>query len=325
MREAYILALDLGNTWFRAALASFNQKILSLKKIAVQQTWNLQETLDHLYKLIETVISDSKISEKNLMWAGISFGGLVDYLGRTAILSHNFPVWQEIPLCQLIEERFGCKALMDNDANLGALAEYTYGQRKGLRNFIYITVSTGIGGGLILNGKLYRGSKGLAGEIGHTVVLRDGPLCTCGRRGCLESLASGTSLAKRAQEEIQNGNKEGQLVLQLAGGKIEAITAKILYQAAKLGDRFSLKFFEEAGRYLGFAIAQTILLLDLEGVILGGGVISAGNIFFIHIQETLKKQLTFGPQRFVKVSKSRLGDRIGILGAIALIKGIQNL
>jgi glucokinase len=187
-----------------------------------------------------------------------------------------------------------------------------------VKNFLYLTVSTGIGGGLMLDGELYRGNKGLAGEIGHTMVLENGPLCTCGKYGCLEALASGASLARRAREVIRQGNRRGKKVLSLSGGKIESITAKTLLRAARMGDPFALSLFHDAGKYLGMAIAQAVLLLDLERIIIGGGVANASKFLFNPIQETLNSLLFPEQKGSVKVIKSRLGDRSGLLGAIAL-------
>jgi glucokinase len=218
----------------------------------------------------------------------------------------------------LIEERFGFKVFIDNDANLGALAEHACGQMRNVRNFLYLTVSTGIGGGLILDGELYRGERGLAGEIGHTLVQENGPRCTCGKSGCLEAFASGTSLARKAREEITQGNKKGNNVLKLVGGRIENITARTLLKAAQMGDPFSLQLFQGAGKYLGIAIAQAVLLLDLERVVIGGGVANAGKILFDPIQDTLNPLLLPERREAVRVIRSRLGDRAGLLGAIAL-------
>jgi glucokinase len=318
VKPRYILGLDIGNTWMRGCLANLKGKILLIKKIAVQPSWDLDQSLKQLFGLIERVLSNSNTKRGEIKGAGISFGGLVDYKQGRAILSHNFPVWRDVPLCQLIKERFTFKAVMDNDANLGALAEHTFGQMGGVENFLYLTVSTGIGGGLILDGELYRGNRGLAGEIGHTLVQENGPRCTCGKSGCLEALASGTSLARRAREAIGEGNKSGKMVLSLSGGRIEEITAKTLLTAARRGDQFSLKLFQDTGRYLGIAIAQAVLLLDLERVVIGGGVANAGRILLNPIQDTLNFLLLPEPRSSVTVIRSRLGDRSGLLGAVAL-------
>jgi glucokinase len=318
VKHRYILGLDIGNTWIRACLANLKGKLLSWKKKAVQPSWDLDQSLDQCFGLMERVLSKCNPKVGEIKGIGISFGGLVDCEQGRAILSHNFPVWRDVPLCQLIEKRFKVPTVMDNDANLGALAEYTFGQMQGVKNFLYLTVSTGIGGGLMLKGELYRGSKGLAGEIGHTMVLENGPLCTCGKYGCLEALASGTSLARRAMEVIRQGNRRGEKLLSLSGGNRESITAKTLLRAARMGDPFALSLFHDAGKYLGIAIAQAVLLLDLEKVVIGGGVANAGKFLFNPIQETLNSLLFPEQKGSVKVIKSRLGDRSGLLGAIAL-------
>jgi len=318
VNQQYIVALDIGNTWIRACFSDLKGTIISFQKRAVQPSWDLDQSLEQFFQLIERVLSECNAESRGMRGIGISFGGLVDYERGRALLSHNFPLWRDIPLCRIMEERYGCKAVMDNDANLGALAEYTFGQMKGVRNFLYLTVSTGIGGGLVLDGELYRGSRGLAGEIGHTMVLENGPVCTCGKSGCLEALASGTSLARRARDAVIQGSKVTEKVVQLVGGRMEKITAKTLLQAAQMGDPFSLALFQEIGRYLAIAIAQAVLLLDLERVVIGGGVAKAGKILFEPVQKMLGSLLLPEPKRPVRVTQSRLGDRAGLLGAVAL-------
>ena len=314
-----LVGLDLGNTWFRSCVVTSDGELIVWRRSEVDRSRNLDQSIEQVFSLVETVLSRSTMERGKLRMAGISFGGLTDHDRGVALLSHNLLAWKDVSLCRLFEERFGIRAVMDNDGNLGALAEHTFGEMRGIKDFIYGTLSTGIGGGLILNGGLYRGSRNLAGEIGHIQVLENGPRCTCGKRGCLESLASGSSLARFAREgDRSNGEGEEKKGLGLIRRQYRGHHAKTLDLAARQRDPFSIRFLQDAGRYVVRAIAQTVVLLDLELVVVGGGVGNAGRILFDPLRETLNARLLPEPLASIRVVRSRLGDSIGLLGSIAL-------
>jgi predicted NBD/HSP70 family sugar kinase len=194
----------------------------------------------------------------------------------------------------------------------------TYGEQwmgagRDSKNFLCLTFGTGVGSGLILNGKLWFGSQGLGPEFGHITVIPKGERCGCGNRGCLETLASATSLVKKAQKGMDQGLPT--LLTRLAGGKKENITARLVYQAAIRNDPFCLSLLADLGKFLGLALANSIHLLGLEGVVLGGGVSRAATIFLPYLEKEFKKRLTMASADKVSIRISTLGEKSGILGA----------
>jgi len=251
---------------------------------------------------------------------GVSFGGPVDAATGRVITCHHLPGWDDVPLREWVEEAFNAPAAVENDANAGALGEWRFGAGRGCDDLLYITVSTGIGGGLILDGRLRHGLNSLAGEIGHMIVEPGGPVCTCGRRGCLEALAAGPAIARRARELLKAEPQRGQVLRRLAGGDLESITSKMVSQAAAAGDEVAQQALDEAARALGLGIANAATLLNPKLVVLGGGVIKAGERFLSVVRTVAQKQALQGIE--VRIVEAALGDDAPLWGAIALAMGL---
>ena len=247
---------------------------------------------------------------------GVSFGGPVDAARGLVRLSHHVPGWEEMPLREWLEERLGVPAAVDNDANAGALGEHRFGAGQGYDSLMYITVSTGVGGGWILNGQLWRGADGMAGEIGHVVVDPAGPVCLCGKRGCVERLASGPYIAQRAREWLKAQPDRGRILRALAGGDLEAITAKLVAQAAAQGDDLAWEALEVAAWGLGVGIGNAANLMNPRCFVLGGGVTKAGERFWEVVRRTARQ--TALPEVHFDVVPAALGDDAPLWGAIAL-------
>jgi glucokinase len=205
---------------------------------------------------------------------------------------------------------------VENDANATALAEWRFGAGKGTRNMIFLTMGTGIGGGLILDGRLYAGTNNLAGEIGHHTILMNGPLCGCGKRGCLEALASGPAIARLARESMMYGRHKR--VLALAGGKPADITAAHVVEAAHEGDAFARQVLDEAGTYMGVGIANLIQLLNPEIIILGTIAVHAGDLILHPIRAAVKEYAWERSAAVCRIVPAELGDRAQDLAAVAL-------
>ena len=210
-------------------------------------------------------------------------------------------------------ESTGRPVYLENDANVAALAENRLGAGRGAKNMMYITVSTGIGSGLILGGKLYVGATGAAGELGHVTMLPDGPLCGCGNRGCLESLASGTAIARRAREIAVRPGGEG--ILKAARGDIAAIDASLVASAAVAGDASAAAIMRDAFEYLGIAVANVVNLLNLDMVVIGGGVARVGDILFDTVRRLVRLRSFACMARDVAIVPASLGADAGALGA----------
>jgi glucokinase len=236
---------------------------------------------------------------------GISFGGPVNPTLTRTLLSHHGPGWEDVALVDRVSVLFGLPAAMDNDANAAALGEWRFGAARGTRNALYVTVSTGIGGGIIVEGKLYRGSRGLSGEIGHIVVIPNGPDCTCGKRGCLEAVSAGPGIARAYAHAV--------------GGSVENVTAADVFLHAQQGDSFAQDVLANAIHHLGVGIADAINLLDPDVVVVGGGVSRAGDALFKPLREAVRSACLYSPDDGVRIVPAELGDAVGILGAVALV------
>jgi glucokinase len=233
---------------------------------------------------------------------GISFGGPVDYERGVVRLSHHVPGWENVPLQDRFEEAFQAPVRVDNDANVAALGEWRFGAGRGVNDMFYVTVSTGVGGGWILDGRPYRGSAGMAGEIGHTVVDPDGPFCLCGKRGCVERLASGPYMA--------------QDVAAARGLPAEEVTGKLVAEWAEMGEETAVAILERGAWALGVGIGNAANLLNPAHILLGGGVTKSGERWWKLVRQSA--QSTALPEVAFAIFPAALGDDAPLWGAVAL-------
>ncbi len=240
---------------------------------------------------------------------GVSFGGPVAADGRTVRLSMHVPGWINTPLADWLERDTGLPCVIANDADAAALAEQRYGAGRGVAHLLYMTVSTGIGGGIIINRALYRGVHAWAGEVGHQVLDPDGPPCDCGRNGCLESLASGRALARAARQALRTGSPAQTLLTPEA-------TARDVALAAAAGDALAQNIWQTAMNWLGIGIANAANLLNPACVVLGGGLTHAGALLFDPVRHIVARR-TFDPA--LVVVPAALGEVVGLLGAAAIV------
>ena len=247
---------------------------------------------------------------------GVSFGGPVDYASRVVRLSHHIPGWEEYPLGALLQEKYRCNVLIDNDANVAALGEFFFGAGKSCNSLFYITVSTGVGGGLILDQQIWHGADNMAGEIGHTVVDPLGPRCLCGKHGCVERLASGPYIAEDARLLISQDVQNGPFLRELANGNLESITAQLISRAAALNDPLAITLLDRAAHALGAGIGHAANLINPQRFILGGGVTKSGERFWEIIRQTARQ--TALPQIRVEIVPAALEDYAPLWGAVAL-------
>lgn len=315
MSGRYVIGVDLGGTKIYTALAGENGEVLAEVKVRTKAEEGLEPVIGRIAESCRTVCAGAGVSAGKVAAVAVGTPGPLDTKSGLVYFAPNLK-WRDVPLKALLEEALGLPVFLDNDANLAALGEHTYGAGRGVRDMVLISVGTGIGGGLVLNGGLYRGFAGGAGEIGHMVICPDGPPCGCGNRGCLEALASGTALARQAEELIKKG--EGAGILAAAGGEPGAVDAGAVSAAAGAGDSQAIALFEEAGRYLGIGIANLAHLLDPELVVIGGGVaVSADLLFNAARREAGRASLA--PERSpVRVVRAGLGGRAGLLGSVAM-------
>lgn len=302
----YFIAVDIGGTQIRGACFQGNSQVPD--KVSRIRTHGPENTpLERLISLLESLWPDG-----NVAGVGVAAPGPLDPFRGIVIEAPNIPGWVNLPLQQHLQDRFKVPVALGNDANLAALGEWKFGAGRGFHHLIYITVSTGIGGGVIIDDKLLLGERGLAAELGHVTILPDGPICSCGQPGHVEALASGPALARWAQQEIQNG-----VVSILPSGK--DLTAKDIGEAAQKGDHLAISALARAGYYLGLALANYMMIFNPSLVILGGGVSQTGRFLFEPLKDTLLKHV-MSPDYVnnLTITKAALGDDVGLMGALAL-------
>ncbi len=308
--DSFFLGLDIGGTNVR--IASYDgsaNRISEVKKIAFKKSGNPKVEVDeNICELVTDFIKEKMKENKKLGGIGLSLAALFDRTNGSIVIWPNNKVWNGFQLKNYLTERFNVPVLMEDDANAGVLGEHLLGAGKGCANLAYITISTGIGCGLILNNLLYIGSNGWAGELGHVKTDYDEMICTCGMKGCLQALASGPAILKNYNEIKKKNNNRVCEVLDL--NKVVSLALK--------GEKEAIEVFSQAGAQIGKAIANMVMLLDISTVILGGGVIGTGEILMEPIKDTVS--IFFGHyKRDINMAISELGGNNGVIGALSLI------
>ncbi len=311
------IGIDVGGTNVKIALVDSNGKIGYSDTIPTRAEMGYEYTVNNMKQAIRDLLTETKLSPKDIEGIGFGLPGQVDFKSGIVRLITNIPGWVEIPLAKMIEDEFHIPTRIDNDVRCAALGELNFGAGKGCENLICITVGTGIGSGLIVNGKLVRGASNAAGEIGHIKLqMHDGPICGCGDTGCLEAFASGPSIVAMAEEYIMGGKSTK--YREMANGN--DITPFIVAEAAKAGDAVAQRIYTKMGEYIGIGLASVVNLLNPEKIIIGGGVAGAGDILMNPLKETLKKRAMKIAGDTVEVVPAQLGNTAGVIGASLLIE-----
>lgn len=314
--DEIFLALDYGGTKLSAAIARRGES----EWLAIDRHISRREK-DACYEQTEMLaLAHKLLGDRKPAAIGVSFGGPVDAARGRVILSHHVSGWDDTPLRDLLQAEFGAPTSIDNDANVAALSEYTFGAGQGSPSLLYITVSTGVGGGWVIGGEIWSGADAMAGEIGHTIADPNGPLCVCGRHGCVEIMASGTAIANRAQKLLKQNPGKGARIRELAGNQIDQVTGAIVAQAADDGDELAQQVMVDAARALGFGIGTAITLMNPERVVLGGGVTKSGERWWSVVRESARANTL--PQTRINIVPAAFSDDAPLWGAIALAEQI---
>jgi len=285
--QAYhAIGVDLGTLHTTVAITD----LLGRVETKIEYPTDCQQDKDKIIKklitTIHNIVKDSRIQWKKISGIGVAAPGLIDKKG-TMLITPNFG-WKDTPLGEILEREFHIPVFIDNNVNAMALAESEFGKGRGVKNFVFINMGMGIGAGVVINGGLFHGENNCTGEIGHTTVDYNGPKCICGNNGCLEVMASGPVIAKRAIKVIEEGEKS--LISELVNYDLNQISAEIVATAASQGDKLGRSIMEETGEYLGTGVANIINLFNPELVIIGGGVARAGDFIFEPLKRQCKKE-----------------------------------
>jgi glucokinase len=308
-----VIGVDLGGSKILSAVIDSRGKILASDYRLTHADKGVHTVINNILKSARSSAEKAQIPFIQIAAIGLGAPGISNPEAGIVYRSPNLPDWHNVQLKDIVADGLKKKVFLINDANAAALGEMEYGAAKGCRNFIYITISTGIGGGIVINGELYIGANGMAGEVGHIVVEPDGLPCNCGGSGCWELYASGSAITRRAREKIQQGRKT--LLTKLAGGDLNKIDAPLIKKAAKQGDALAESLISETARYIGIGLGSLINVFNPELIVIGGGLVKMGDsLLKPAIQETGRRSYRdiFKTVRFVKPD---LGDNSGILGA----------
>ncbi len=288
--------------------------VLNQKRIPFDKKIGKDGFLDLLIRGANEQIGNFKGRETKFLGIGVGAAGLVNPNdGSVAILSH-LSNWGSIPLKKVLEEELGLRVFVHNLAAAAVLGESWYGLGRGRTNFLYLSVTDGVGGGIVINGQLYTGTSGTAGEFGHITVDDHGPVCTCGNVGCLETFISIPNIIESARKSLDDGVSSA--IKEIAGGDLSAITFSNLVEAAKREDKLAYRLFTDVGRYLGEGIVSLVNLLNPEMIVIGGDLVQAGNLILDPVSDVLKRQALEVARKSVEIVFSELGGNASALGSV---------
>lgn len=310
------IGIDVGGTNVKIALVD-DGKIIYSNSVPTYAQMGYEYTVNNIKQAIRDLMKETETTAADIKGIGFDFPGQVDYKTGVVKLAPNIPGWVNVPIAQMIEEEFHIPTRIDNDVRCAALGEMNFGAGKGCQNFVCITVGTGIGSGLVVNGQLVRGAANAAGEIGHIKLqMKDGPICGCGDTGCLEAFASGPSIVAMAQDYLKSGKSTK--FREMAGDG--EITPYIVAKAAEAGDPVAKRIFTIIGEYVGMGLVSVINLLNPEKVIIGGGVAEAGDLLLEPIRKTVMERAMVVARESVEIVPAELGNSAGVIGASMLVE-----
>ena len=303
-------AIDLGGTSLRAAVVDANGGIAGFVTGATEASRGPDAVIDRIVTALHDSLARASVDIAELAAVGIGAPGPLDWQTGVIHEAPNLPGWREVPLVDRVAEAVGLPTFLENDANAAALAERQYGVGQGALNMLYVTVSTGVGGGLILDGQLWHGAYGSAGEFGHMTVDFDGPLCDCGNRGCVEALAAGPDIAAWVGQQIAAGHAS------VLHGQAD-LTGRDVVEAAQQGDALAVSALARAGQAVGFGVINVAHLVNLDMVVIGGGIANAGALLFDPLRATVRAHLLESTAPNLRIEPWSLGENVGLLGAAA--------
>ncbi|MGC8855473.1 MAG: ROK family protein [Anaerolineae bacterium] len=311
-QRAYVAGVDMGATHLTMMIANSAAHILEEKEIPFDISQGPQVCLEQADALLRELLEKAQLRLNDILAIGVGVPGPIVAEAGMVLSPPIMPGWDRFPIRTALEERWGCGIALNNDAELGAVGEWAYGAGRSVRNLAYIKVGTGVGAGLLLDGRIYRGATGSAGEIGHITIDENGRLCNCGNRGCLETVAGGIGIAQIAREAVQS--KKATQLAKIA--PLEHLTAQDVATAARRGDLIAQQILAQAGTYLGIAIAGLVNLINPEMVVVGGGVAQIGDLLLEQIRLAVKRRSLPAAAQKVQITTALLGRRSIGIGAI---------
>ncbi|MBA3784681.1 MAG: ROK family protein [Acidobacteria bacterium] len=314
--DEVVAGIDIGGTKIAIAIETLAGERIAARRLPTQVKIGAYAIIENVLQSITEILEDKQVK---LAAIGIGCPSPLDIEKGLVMSPSNLQNWDNFPIVKLFKKRFNVPIVLENDANTATLGEYNYGAGRGFKNIVYITVSTGVGGGIIINGEIVHGVGWGAGELGHTIVQPDGVRCNCGSIGCLETICAGVHIARRAKMRLAGG--EPSLMNELVSN-INEVTAKTVVEAVRKKDQLASEIWMETCRFLAIGVANIITLIAPEAVIIGGGVASAGELLFAPLRSFLPQFVSMIPLEKVAVLPAELGGESGVCGALALAKQV---
>jgi len=312
--SALYASVDLGGTKIAGALARGGDEILAEERVPTHSHEGPQAVLERIAAL---VLELSQRAGESPSAVGMGVPGLVDTAAGVTKFCPNLPTqWRNVPAGEILADRIGCPVFLLNDARTATLGEFTFGHGRGVDTMVFFTVGTGIGGGIVVDGKLRLGPMDAAGELGHQTLQPDGPLCGCGNRGCLESLASGPAMVAEGVRLLHSGLAP--LLFEMVSGNAAAVTPKEMGAAARAGDRLVEAAIDRCAGWLGIGVANLVTALHPDVVVIGGAVAGLDDLLLKPLRAVVRERVRMFPVDGVRIERSLLGEKAGLLGGIAL-------
>lgn len=312
------LGVEINIDYLLAILTDFTANILWRKRVEINPKGGQQIILSEIEALISNGLHTEQASGLQVLGISVGVPGLVDYRNGYLKIAPNLH-WQDVPILDFLKERFDILIFVENEANAAALGEYYFGAARGVENFIYLSAGVGLGGGIVIDGKLFRGSFGYASEVGHVTFDVDGELCGCGKRGCWETFVGPRAVERRVRRTLRAGTEGNSIMRDMADGNLEQITFHMVHKAAHNGDKVAVAALHEVGRYLGIGIANLLNIFNPEMIVLGGVLNQASSIILPIVQETVEAN-TLSPNREnVDIVASVHGTDASVMGAVAIV------
>jgi glucokinase len=309
--------VDIGGTSIRAARFNGHDPIpVAKQKTATPASRGPEAVMQRLEQVIREI---APADLEGVAGVGIIAPGPLDPFAGVVFSTPNIPGWENLPLRDLMQARLGRPVFLGNDANLAALGEWKFGAGRGHDDVLYLTISTGIGGGVVSGGRLLLGARGLAAEVGHVLAVPDGPVCGCGQRGHLEAIASGTAIGRAARRRLGAGEGKDSKLRERVSGDLELVTGAVVGEAAQAGDEFACALIAEAGTFIGRTLASLLHLYNPSIVICGGGVSLLGDVLLQPMRAAVRRYaMSEVYWRDLPIVTAALGDDAGLVGAGAL-------
>jgi len=312
MQERYFIGVDLGGTNIKAGLVTEKAKVIVKTSLATEAPNGPDHVLNRIVMAVNEVIRRSGLDGDRIAAIGVGSPGTLDTKTGVVLYPPNLPGWRNVPLIEYVEKKTGIRAVLENDANAAAYGEYWAGAAKGADPVVMFTLGTGIGGGIIIDGRLVHGNTDAGGELGHIVIEVEGRKCACGNRGCLERYASANAMAMRFAEAVAAG-EQSSLAAKVDNG--DEVTSKMIYEAALAGDDLANRIMWETGMFLGVGVVNMLHTINPARVVLAGGLAAAGDLLMRPVLETVEKRALPDTQRDCVICFATLGEDAGLIGA----------